>query len=54
MSEHQDKHYKIQIREANQHMHKMAVTVFVLSLIEKTMSKTPAKYNFIEVLPQTF
>ena len=32
----------------------MAVTDFVLSLIEKTLLKTPAKYNYTEVLPRTF
>ena len=32
----------------------MTVTDFVLSSIEKALLKTPAKYNYIEVLPRTF
>ena len=32
----------------------MTVTDFVLSSIEKTLLKTPAKFNYIKVLPRTF
>ena len=52
MSEHANKHY--QVPEANLYVRKMTVTDFVLSSIEKTQLKTPAIYNFIEVLPRTF
>ena len=54
MSEHANKHYQVQITEANLYVRKMTVTDFVLSSIEKTLLKTPAIYNYIEVLPRTF
>ena len=54
MSEHANKHYQVQITEVNLYVRKMTVTDFVLSSIEKTMLKTPAIYNYIEVLPRTF
>ena len=54
MSEHRDKHYRNEITEANLYERKMTVTDFVLSSIEKTLLKTPAIYNYIEVLPRTF
>ena len=54
MSEHRDKHYRVEITEANLYVRKMTVTDFVLSSIEKTLLKTPAIYNYIEVLPRTF
>ena len=41
MSEHRDKYYQVQITEANLYVRKMTVTAFVLSLIEKTLLKTP-------------
>ena len=46
--------YRVEITEANLYMRKMTVTDFVLSSIEKTLLKTPAKYNYIEVLPRVF
>ena len=49
MSEHRDKHYRVEITEANLYVRKMTVTDFVLSSIEKTLLKTPAIYNYIEV-----
>ena len=49
-----DKHYKINIIEANLYVRKMTVTDHVISAIEKTMLKTPAVYRFTEVLPRTF
>ena len=49
-----DKHYKINIIEANLYVRKMTVTDHVISAIEKTMLKTPAVYRFNEVLPRTF
>ena len=54
MSEQPYKHYQVQITEANFYVRKMTVTDFVLSSIEKTLLKTPAIYNYIEVLPRTF
>ena len=48
MSEHRDKHYKVQNIT---NVRKMTVTDFVLSSIEKTLLKTPAVYNYTEVLP---
>ena len=54
MSEHRDKHYRVEITEANLSVRKMTVTDFLLSSIEKTLLKTPAIYNYIEVLPRTF
>ena len=54
MSEHATKHYQVQITEANLYVRKMTVPDFVLSSIEKTLLKTPAIYNYIEVLPRTF
>ena len=47
MSEHRDKHYQVQITEGNLHVRKKTVTNFVLSSIEKTLLKTPAKYNYM-------
>ena len=54
MSEQPNKRYQVQITEANLYVRKMTVTEFVLSTIEKTMLKTPALYNFIEILPRNF
>ena len=54
MSEHRDKHCSVEITEANLYVRKMTVTDFVLSSIEKTLLKTTAKYNYIEVLPRNF
>ena len=54
MSEHRDKHYRVEVTEANLYMRKMTVTDFVLSSIEKSLLKTPAIYNYFEVLPRTF
>ena len=54
MSEPRDKHCRVKITEANLYVLKMTVTDFMLSSIEKTLSKTPAIYNCIEVLPKTF
>ena len=54
MSEHRDKHYRVESTEANLYVRKMTVTDFVLSSIEKTLLKTPAIYNYIKVLPRTF
>ena len=45
MSEQSNKHYQVQITEANLYVRKMTVTDFVLSSIEKTLLKTPALYN---------
>ena len=54
MSEHGDKHYQVQITEANLYVRKMTVKYFILSSIEKTLLKTPAKHNFIDVLLRIF
>ena len=54
MSEHRDKHYRVEITEANLYVRKMTVIDFVLSSIEKTLLKTPAKNNYIEVFSRTF
>ena len=54
MSEDNGKHYQVQITEANLYVRKMTVTDFVLSSIEKTLLKSPAIYNYFEVLPGTF
>ena len=54
ISEDEAKHYKVQINEANLYVRKMTVTDYVLSLIEKTLLKNPAIYNYIEVVPKTF
>ena len=54
MSDQPNKHYQAQITEANLYVRKMTVTDFVLSSIEKTLLKTPAIYNYIEVLPRIF
>ena len=54
MSEDNGKHYQVQITEANFYVRKMTVADFVLSLIEKTLLKSPAVFNYIEVLPRTF
>ena len=43
MSEQPNKHYEVQITEANLYVRKKTVTDFVLSSIEKTLLKTPAK-----------
>ena len=53
MSEHGDKHYQVQITEANLYVRKRTVTYFILSSIEKTL-KTPAKHNYIEILRRIF
>ena len=42
MSNYRDKHYRVEITEANLYVRKMTVSVFVLSSIEKTLLKTPA------------
>ena len=54
MSEQPNKHYQVQITEANLFVRKMTVTDYVPSSIEKTLLKTLAIYNYIEVLPRTF
>ena len=54
MPEDNGKHYQVQITEANLYVRKMTVKDFVLSSIEKTLLKSPAIYNYIEVLPRTF
>ena len=54
MSEQPNKHYQIQITEANLYVRKLRVTDFVLTTIEKTQLKTLAIDNFIEMLPRTF
>ena len=54
LSEHKDNYYRVEITEANLYVRKMTVTDFVLSSIEKTLLKTPAIYNYIEVLPRNF
>ena len=54
LSEHRDKHYRVEITEANLYVRKMTVTDFVLSSTEKTLLKTPAIYNYIKVLPRKF
>ena len=54
MSEHRDKHYRVEITEANLYVRRMTVTDFVLWSIEKNLLKTPAIYNYIEVLPRNF
>ena len=54
MYEQPNKHYQVQITEANLYVRKMTVTDFVLSSIEKTLLKTPAIYNYIRVFPRTF
>ena len=54
MSEQPNKHYEVHVTEANLYVRKMTVTNFVLSSIEKTPLKTPAKHNYIEILPRTF
>ena len=54
MSEHRDKHYRVETTEANLYVLKLTATDFVLSSIEKTLLKTTAKYNNIEVLPRNF
>ena len=54
MSDQPNKHYQVQITEANLYVRKMTVTDFVLSSIEKTLLKTPAIYNYTEVLPRIF
>ena len=47
MSEQTNKHYQVQITEANLYVRKMTVTDFVLPSIEKTLLKTHAIYNYI-------
>ena len=54
MSEDNGKHYQVQITEANLYVRKKTVTDFVLSSIEKTLLKSPAIFNYIEVLPRSF
>ena len=54
MSEQPNKHYQIQITEANLYVRKLRVADFVLTTIEKTQLKTLAINNFIEMLPRTF
>ena len=46
ISEDAAKHYKLQILEANLYVGKMTVTDHVLSAIESTLFKTPAKYPY--------
>ena len=53
ISEDNGKHYQVKITEANLYVRKMTVTDFVLSTIEKTLLKSPGKYNYFEVLPRT-
>jgi len=48
------KDYKIEITQANLYVQKMTVTDNVYSAIEKTLTKTPAIYRYIEVIPKTF
>ena len=54
ITEQPNKHYQVQITEAILYVRVMTVTDFVLSSIEKTLLKTPAKYNYIEVVPRRF
>ena len=54
MSEHREKNYRVETTEANLDLRKMTVANFVLSSIDKTLLKTPAIYNYIEILPRTF
>ena len=49
-----DKHYKVNIIEANLYVRKITIADHVLSAIEKTLLKTPAVYRYNEVLPRTF
>ena len=54
MSEHRDKHYRVEITEANLYVRNMTVTDFVLSSIEKTLLKTPAIYNYYKGFTENF
>ena len=54
MSEDNGKQYQVQITDANLYVRKMTVTDFVLSSIEKTLLKSPAIYNYVEVLLRPF
>ena len=45
------KHYKVKIDEANSFIRKMTFSVFV---VEKTIMKTPAIYQYNEVITKTF
>ena len=54
VSEHVDKHYRVEITDANLYARKLTVSDNVVASIEKVLLKTPAKYKYIEVIPKTF
>ena len=54
MSEQPNKHYQVQVTEANLYVRKLTVTDFLLSSIEKTLLKSTAIYKYLEVLTRTF
>ena len=48
------KNYKFTITQAKLYVRKMTVSEQVFIAIEKTLTKTPALYQYTEVLPKTF
>ena len=48
------KHYRAEIVRANLYVKKMAITDKMVSVIEKTLLKSPAIYKYTEVIPKTF
>lgn len=49
-----NKHYRVQILEANLYVRKMTVSENVLESIERVLLSTPAMYSYTEVIPKTF
>ncbi len=49
-----DKHYRVEITEANLYVRKMTVSDEVVTAIERTLLKTPAMYRYNEVISKSF
>ena len=54
ISENAGKHYSVEITNANLFVRKMTVTDSVYTSIERALLKSPAIYEYTEVMPKTF
>ena len=54
MSDDPEKHYKVEILEANLYVRKMTLNDDVMSAIEKTLLSSPASYPYFETITKTF
>ena len=54
ISEAAGKNYKVKVDEANRFVRKLAVSDNVVGALEKTLLRTPAIFQYIEVITKTF